>query len=91
MQSVLSDLRSLRATTNFPQKAIADRMGVDDNFVSRVLNGNRTLPADFEARFRQAVQELAEEKARADRDKAEREAQALLRAAGVTEEGAVAA
>lgn len=91
MQAELASLRSLRATTNFSQREIAARMGVDEWVVSRVLRGKQGLTPDFETGFRAAVAELAAEKAQADLAAAEASAQALRQAAGVVEKDAVAA
>jgi len=84
MEQVLCQLRALPAATGIRQVEIADRMGLDPSALSRVLNGHlKTLPNGFEARFRAAVAELAEEEARRRMDAARADVQAMLSAAGV--------
>jgi len=83
MEKVLADLRGLRASTGLRQKAIADRMDLSELQLSRILNGYTAPPADFEARFRAAVAELAAEEAQRERVEAEARARAIESAAGI--------
>jgi len=84
MEEVLCQLRALPAATGIRQVKIAERMGMDPTALSRVLNGHlKSLPDGFEARFRAAVAELAEEKARRRMDAVRADVQAMLSAAGV--------
>ena len=86
MSQLLAELRALRAATGVRQHAIAERMDIGEKVLSSILSGERkTLPADFEARFRAAVAALANEKAQAIETAAEVSAQALRQAAGVVE------
>lgn len=85
MERLLSELRGIRAATGLHQVHIAERMGLTKLQLSRILCGRASPRADFEARFRGAVAELAAERAQAERDAAEARAQAILQAAGVEE------
>ena len=88
MDHLLAELRGIRAATGIRQVAIAHRMEMDDKLVSKILSGERPLPADFECRFRAAVAALATEKAQAERDAADARARAILGSAGVVEQQA---
>lgn len=87
MEETLAELRGLCASTGATQIRIARRLEMRPDTLNRILRGKASsIPADFEARFRRAVADLAAEDAQAERDAAEAKAQALLRAAGVVEE-----
>lgn len=58
------ELKTLLASRDLKQGEVALTMGLASAQLSRYLNGHDRAPADFEERFRRAVDELAQVRAR---------------------------
>lgn len=56
----LTKMKVALVTNRLRQVDVAMRLGMDESEMSRILNGRRrTLPEGFEARFYQAIEDLA--------------------------------
>ena len=53
-------MRVRLAITKIRQQAVAMRLGMPTDKVSKILTGVQAMPEDFEARFNEAVDALAE-------------------------------